>query len=104
MIVVIRACEISGITSAIFKAGTLGYIARVKWGIPLARLINLGGIMTPVIAKMVQAFQIRNEELEKEVAVLKQRLQYSHTTINDLRYSKKLLHKIITDLQLQQSA
>lgn len=63
--------------------------------------VFLRGNMTPVITQMVQAFQSRNEELEKEVAILKQRLQYSHTTINDLRYSKKMLTKKLEEVTLQ---
>jgi cell division protein FtsL len=56
--------------------------------------------MSPVVSLLVNSLQQRQYELEKEVATLRQRLQHSHTTINDLRYAKKELTRRL----LQQSA
>jgi prefoldin subunit 5 len=47
--------------------------------------------MNPSVTKAIAMLQKEKERLEKEVTELKKQLQFRHTTINDLRYSKKQL-------------
>lgn len=47
--------------------------------------------MNPSLAIAIRRLQKEKEELENEVKKLKKTLQFRHTTINDLRYSKKML-------------
>jgi len=49
--------------------------------------------MLPSIKLLIQNLHDEKSKLERENRELKQRLGYSHTTINDLRYSKKQLIK-----------
>jgi hypothetical protein len=60
------------------------------------------GVMTPAISLLVNHLRSRTIELENEVAALRQRLQFSHTTINDLRYTKKQLTQKLEEVTLQQ--
>ena len=56
--------------------------------------------MNSSVAMVVRKLQQEKEELEKEVSALKKTLQYRHTTINDLRYSKRLLMKALRNCNL----
>lgn len=47
--------------------------------------------MNPSVLIAINNLQKEKENLEKEVTKLKKKLQFRHTTINDLRYSKKML-------------
>jgi hypothetical protein len=49
--------------------------------------------MLSTVKKLVYDMNVKNAELENEVKRLKQKLQFRHTEINDLRYSKRMLQK-----------
>jgi len=53
--------------------------------------------MLATVRTLVQNLHEENSELKEEVKTLKQRLQHSHTTINDLRYSKKQLLRVVSN-------
>ena len=46
-------------------------------------------------SKIVKQLQAENENLKEEIKTLKQKLQFRHTEINDLRYTKKQLIKLL---------
>lgn len=46
-------------------------------------------------SKIVKQLQAENENLKEEIKALKQKLQFRHTEINDLRYTKKQLIKLL---------
>jgi cell division septum initiation protein DivIVA len=51
--------------------------------------------MLKSVKTLVQTLQEENEQLKQELKETKQKLQYRHTQINDLRYSKRqLLNKL----------
>jgi cell division septum initiation protein DivIVA len=43
----------------------------------------------------VQNLHEENQDLKNEVKELKQKLQYRHTEINDLRFSKRQLLRVV---------
>jgi chromosome segregation ATPase len=47
--------------------------------------------MLKSVKTLVQNLQEENEQLKRELKETKQKLQYRHTEINDLRYTKKQL-------------
>jgi prefoldin subunit 5 len=51
--------------------------------------------MNPSVLIAINNLQKEKDKLEKEVEKLKRKLQFRHTTINDLRYSKKMLTKAL---------
>lgn len=51
--------------------------------------------MNPSVLIAINNLQKEKENLEKEVAKLKRKLQFSSTTINDLRYAKRLRDRAI---------
>lgn len=53
--------------------------------------------MTPVIAQVLVNLKEDNEYLRKEVAELKRELQFRHTTISDLRYSKRQMAQALSN-------
>lgn len=53
--------------------------------------------MLKSVKTLVQNLHEENEQLKRELKETKQRLQYRHTEINDLRYSKKQLEKALTN-------
>lgn len=54
--------------------------------------------MLKTVKTLVRNLNEENETLKKEIKELKQRLQYRHTEINDLRYSKKQLTKMLDEI------
>lgn len=59
--------------------------------------------MLKTVQTLVQNLKMENEELKKELKETKQKLQYRHVEINDLRYTKKSLMKIIQQLKSRSS-
>jgi len=55
--------------------------------------------MLPSIKLLVQNLHEEKTKLEKENRELKQKLQYRHTEINDLRYTKKQLMRQLEQRQ-----
>ena len=53
--------------------------------------------MLQSIKTLVQNLKEENEQLKIELKETKQKLQYRHTEINDLRYTKKQLEKALTN-------
>lgn len=53
--------------------------------------------MNPSLAEALRLMKVENERQKAEIRELKQTLQYRHTTINDLRYSKKMLVRALHD-------
>lgn len=51
--------------------------------------------MNPSVLIAINNLQKEKDKLEKEVEKLKRKLQFRYTTINDLRYSKKMLTKAL---------
>lgn len=51
--------------------------------------------MLHTVKKLITNLKLENVKLQEEVKDLKQKLQYRHTEINDLRYTKKLLMGVI---------
>lgn len=51
--------------------------------------------MLATVKTLVQNLHEENQELKEEVKTLKQKLQYSHTTINDLRFAKRQLLQVV---------
>lgn len=51
--------------------------------------------MLSTVKTLVYNLHEENTELKEEVKELKQRLQHSHTTINDLRYTKRQLLRLV---------
>lgn len=51
--------------------------------------------MLATVKTLVQNLHEENTNLKDEVKELKQRLQHSHTTINDLRYTKRQLLQVV---------
>lgn len=51
------------------------------------------------VKKLVYSLKTENDELREEVGKLKQKLQYRHTEINDLRYTKKMLKQKLRVLE-----
>lgn len=57
--------------------------------------------MLKTVKTLVRNLNEENETLKKEIKELKQRLQYRHTEINDLRYTKKQLTKLLDEVSQQ---
>lgn len=49
--------------------------------------------MLKTLTKLYNNLNTENQNLKAEVIELKQKLQYRHTTISDLRYAKRELEK-----------
>ena len=49
--------------------------------------------MSPTINKLILDLKAQVDGLEKELKETKQKLQYRHTTINDLRYTIRQMQK-----------
>jgi cell division septum initiation protein DivIVA len=54
--------------------------------------------MLATVKTLVRNLHDENQELKEEVKELKQKLQHSHTTINDLRYSKRQLLRVVENV------
>jgi cell division septum initiation protein DivIVA len=51
--------------------------------------------MLATVKTLVQNLHEENQDLKNEVKELKQKLQYRHTEINDLRFSKRQLLRVV---------
>jgi hypothetical protein len=51
--------------------------------------------MLQSVKTLVHNLNEENEQLRRELKETKQKLQYRHTEINDLRYAKKQLLKVV---------
>jgi regulator of replication initiation timing len=51
--------------------------------------------MLTTVKALVHNLHEENKNLKQENELLKQKLQHSHTTINDLRYSKRQLLRLV---------
>lgn len=54
--------------------------------------------MLPSFKTLVSNLSEKNRELEEENRMLKKKLQFRHTEINDLRYTKKLLQRQLDNM------
>jgi regulator of replication initiation timing len=54
--------------------------------------------MLATVKTLVQNLHEENQGLKEEVKELKQRLQHRHTEINDLRYAKKQLLRVVENV------
>lgn len=57
--------------------------------------------MIYTVKKLINNLNSENGKLKQEVKELKQKLQFRHTEINDLRYTKKLLLRQINEKQFR---
>jgi len=51
--------------------------------------------MSPTINKLILDLKAKADELEQELKETKQKLQYRHTEINDLRYTIRQMKKVM---------
>jgi cell division septum initiation protein DivIVA len=54
--------------------------------------------MLATVKTLVQNLHEENQGLKEEVKELKQKLQHRHTEINDLRYAKKQLLRVVENV------